>query len=230
MVVNGSGVRWRWAMHREAAAERDADGDDEERRGDELRDGRRRHAGQDDRPIRDPVPSPGREQPGQDADRDGQDERQGGQLGRAADGRRERRHHGLVRHERVAEVERDEVAHRAHVLLDERIVRAQLLVERVDALLGRERAQDRPPDVGRQDVGDDEHEGGQQPQRDQRQEQPPQDEPCHGVRPLIARPIWSGATRAWLRRPGVGVACWTISRPSRPPGRTSAPARWSRRP
>ena len=40
-------------------------------------------------------------------------------------------------------------------------------VERVDALLGRERPQDRPPDVSRQHVGDDEHERRQQPQRDQ---------------------------------------------------------------
>ena len=65
MVVSGSEFRRRLGDDREEAAERDADGDDEERRGHELRDGRRGDPGQDDGPVRHPVAPARREEPGQ---------------------------------------------------------------------------------------------------------------------------------------------------------------------
>ena len=61
---------------------------------------------------------------------------------------------------------------RVDVPLDERPVGAQPLVERIDALLRRERAEDRPADVVGQDVGDDEDDRGEQPQREEREQQP----------------------------------------------------------
>ena len=69
--------------------------------------------------------------------------------------------------------------HRVDVLDEDRAVGAEPLVERVDALLGRERPEDRPADVVRQHVRDDEHDRGEQPQGDEREEQPARDETCH---------------------------------------------------
>ena len=61
----------------------------------------------------------------------------------------------LAGHERFAEVERDDAlrsTRRSGSM--QRPVGAEPLVEGVDALLRRERPEDRPPDVARQDVGD----------------------------------------------------------------------------
>jgi len=81
--------------------------------------------------------------------------------------------------EGVPPVERDQALHRARVLLDERVVRAQPRVECVDAFLRREGAEDRASDVVRKDVRDDEHERGEQPQRDEREHQPAQQPASH---------------------------------------------------
>ena len=50
--------------------------------------------------------------------------------------------------------------------------------------------EDRPPDVVRQDVGDDEDDRGEQPQREERQEQPARDETCHRAARAVPSDGW----------------------------------------
>ena len=77
------------------------------------------------------------------------------------------------------EVERDEVPHRPDVLLGERIVRPESLVDGIDRLLRGERPSDRPSDIVGQDIGDDEDDRGEQPERDEREHEPAQEPACH---------------------------------------------------
>ena len=63
--------------------------------------------------------------------------------------------------------------------VEERPVRAELLVERVDRLLRRERPEHRATDVARQDVGHGEHDHAEQEQRDQREPEALEDEADH---------------------------------------------------
>ena len=69
--------------------------------------------------------------------------------------------------------------HPVDVLRDERPVRAELLVERVDRLLGGERPEHGTPDVARQDARHREDDHAEQDQRDQREADALDEEASH---------------------------------------------------
>ena len=74
--------------------------------------------------------------------------------------------------ERVAPVERDRALQQPPVLLEQRVVGAELLVQGVDRLLRGERPEDAAADVAGQHVDDQEDDRRQQEQREDRQQRP----------------------------------------------------------
>ena len=65
------------------------------------------------------------------------------------------------------------------VLGQDRLVDAELVVERVDRARRRQRPEDRAPGIAREDLAEDEHDHAQEPQRDQREAETLEDEPDH---------------------------------------------------
>ena len=81
--------------------------------------------------------------------------------------------------ERGAHVAGEQAADPVEVLRDERLVRAEPLVQRIDGPLVGERPEDAAPDVARQHLRPDEHDQAQQEQRDQAEQDALADEAGH---------------------------------------------------
>ena len=81
--------------------------------------------------------------------------------------------------QRRSEVALEQIARPVHVLDEHRLVGPELLVQRVDGLLGGERPENGSADVAGKDRGDCEDHHGQQEQRDDRRPEPLEKEAGH---------------------------------------------------
>ena len=90
--------------------------------------------------------------------------------------------HGLARFVRLAEIAVGVAVHLVDVLLDERLIRAEAMVELVDRLLRREGAENLTTDVAGQHVRQREDDDRQQEQRDDRQRDATDQEDEHEVK------------------------------------------------
>ena len=111
-------------------------------------------------------------------DRDDDQEGEEGELGRVSERRPEEVTDGPVERVRVAEIALKDAADPVSVLDDDRPVRAELLVELVDRLLSRERAEDRATDVAGEKLRRGEENHAEEEQRDERQPESPEEESC----------------------------------------------------
>ena len=126
----------------------DAERDQQEDAGDELGDHREREPDDGDAAVGSATRPQPRDDAPEHAERDAERERDRGELERAPQSRAEQRAHRNLLGERGAEVPvQDDRFRPVHVLLDRRLVGAELLVERVDGGLWSQRPEDDPPDV-----------------------------------------------------------------------------------
>jgi hypothetical protein len=124
----------------------------------------------------------------EDRQRDDDDEGEDGELERVDQRVAEHLGDGTAEGERVAHVERQQAGDPVEVLRDQRFVGAEPLVQGVHRPLVRERPEDRPPDVARQNLRADEHDEAEQHQRDQAEHDALADEAAHyGTRPVRLR-------------------------------------------
>ena len=200
--------------------EPEAEDEDEDDRGHELRDRGQREARDGDQAVRHPPPPQAGDRAAEDAERDDEHEGDGGELERVDERRPEQiRDRDLVL-QRRAEVAVEEVREPVPVLLVERTVEPERLVEVVDVLLAREGAEHVAPDVSRQHLRRREDDDAEQEERDQRVGEPLEQEPGDGVflrglkagpprgdgpaRSAQTRPVTCGSGRPGrARRPGI---------------------------
>ncbi len=151
--------------HRQPA-EPDREHEDEDDPGDELGHRGQRDSRDGDRLVGEPPVAQPREHTAEDRHRHADQERDEGELERVLErGLQQIPGRHLLR-QRGTEIALDEASRPVHVLGEGGSVRSELLVERVDRLLRRERAEDGAADVAGEDRGDPEHDHAQEEERD----------------------------------------------------------------
>ena len=120
-----------------------------------------------------------RDDAAEDRERDADEERDERELERVLERRREEIPGRHLLRQRRSEVALEQPARPVDVLDEDRLVGPQLLVERVDGLLGGERAEHGAADVAGEDRRDPEDDHAEEEQRDQREADALEEEAGH---------------------------------------------------